>query len=138
MAPDEPKDQDWQAALAQAEVLRRLPSRPSAAEIADAMADLLVSRATLFRRLRRFRAEGRASALVAGKAGRRLGVDPFGSELKSIVDQNIATFVSRAPCGRRTDGKGRAAPGAEMVRQNGRVVRIPPRRSFPLWRNVSH
>src|SRR6202522_1736325 len=58
MEPDEPKDQDWGAALAQAEVLRRLPPRPSAAEIADAMANLSVSRATLFRRLKRFRAEG--------------------------------------------------------------------------------
>ena len=96
MEPDEPKDQDWQAALRQAEVLRRLPPRPSAAEIADAMADLSVSRATLFRRLRRFRAEGRASALVAGKAGRRLGVDPLDPALKSIVDQNIATFYATA------------------------------------------
>ena len=96
MEPDDPKDQDWQAALRQAEVLRRLPPRPSAGEIADAMADLSVSRATLFRRLRRFRAEGRASALVVGKAGRRLGVDPLDPELKSIVDQNIATFYATA------------------------------------------
>ncbi len=96
MEPNEPKDQDWQAALRQAEVLRRLPPRPSAAEIADAMADLSVSRATLFRRLRRFRGEGRASALVVGKAGRRLGVDPLDPELKSIVDQNIATFYATA------------------------------------------
>ena len=96
MEPDEPKDQDWGAALAQAEVLRRLPPRPSAAEIADAMANLSVSRATLFRRLKRFRAEGRASALVAGKTGRRLGVDPLDPELKSIVDQNISTFYATA------------------------------------------
>ncbi len=96
MERDEPKDQEWQAALAQAEVLRRLPPRPSAAEIADAMADLSVSRATLFRRLRRFRAEGRASALVAGKVGRRLGVDPLDPEIKSIVDLNIATFYATA------------------------------------------
>ena len=31
-----------------------------------------------------------------GKVGRRLGVDPFDPELKSIVDQNIATFYATA------------------------------------------
>jgi hypothetical protein len=51
------------------------------------MANLSVSRATLFRRLKRFCAEGRASALAAGKTGRRLGVDPLDPELKSIVDR---------------------------------------------------
>lgn len=91
---DEASDQEWQGALARADVLRRLSSRPTAPEIADAMTELSVSRATLFRWLKRYQAEQRATALLHRKPGRRAGVAPFEPELKAIVDHNVSEFYA--------------------------------------------
>lgn len=92
---DEASDQEWERALARAEVLRRLPSRPSPGEIADAAAELEVSRSTLFRWLKLFREEGRAAVLIGGRPGRqRRGIDAFESELKGLVDEAIRTFYA--------------------------------------------
>ena len=91
---DEADEQDWQGVLARADVLRRLSPRPTAAEIADATRELKVSRATLFRWLKRYRSEQRATALLHRKSGRRAGVAPFGPELKAIVDHNISEFYA--------------------------------------------
>ena len=71
MERDQAEDEEWQRALARAEALRRLSPRPSAAEIADAMAEFSISRATLFRWLKRFQDENRAAALLNRKSGRR-------------------------------------------------------------------
>jgi hypothetical protein len=46
MESDQAEEQEWQGVLARAETLRRLSPRPTAAEIADARAELSVSRAT--------------------------------------------------------------------------------------------
>lgn len=46
---DELDEGEWADALARAECLRRLPERPSLGEVADAMAELGISRSTLFR-----------------------------------------------------------------------------------------
>lgn len=63
MRRDQLDEDEWQDLLRHADVLRRLPLRPTAGDIADAMAELAVSRATLFRWLKRFRTEERAAAL---------------------------------------------------------------------------
>ena len=94
MRLDEPNEQEWQDVLRHADVLRRLPPRPTAGEVADAMAELAVSRATLFRRLKRYRTEERATALLNRKSGRRGGIDAFDPALKTIVDRNITTFYA--------------------------------------------
>ena len=94
MRRDQLSEEEWQEVLRQAEVLRRLPLRPTACEVADAMAALEVSRATLFRWLKRYRTEGRAAALIHRKPGRRGGVDAFDPALKTIVDRNITTFYA--------------------------------------------
>ncbi|MGA0565660.1 Mu transposase C-terminal domain-containing protein [Ancylobacter sp. VNQ12] len=94
MERDQLDEQEWQNALRYADVLRRMPQRPSAADVADAMAELAVSRATLFRWLKRYRAEERATALVSRKPGRRAGIDAFDPALKAIVDRNITTFYA--------------------------------------------
>jgi putative transposase len=74
MERDQAEEQEWQGVLARAETLRRLSPRPTAAEIADATAELSVSRATLFRWLKRYRGEERAAALLNRKPiSRRMG-----------------------------------------------------------------
>ncbi len=94
MVRDQAEEQEWQGVLARAETLRRLSPRPTAAEIADATAELSVSRATLFRWLKRYRGEERAAALLNRKSGRRAGVDAFAADLKAIVDDNITNFYA--------------------------------------------
>ena len=94
MERDQAEEQEWQGVLARAETLRRLSPRPTAAEIADATAELSVSRATLFRWLKRYRGEERAAALLNRKSGRRAGVDAFAPDLKAIVDDNITNFYA--------------------------------------------
>ena len=91
MRRDPLDEQEWQSVLRHADVLRRLPQRPTAGEFADAMAELAVSRATLFRWLKRYRAEERATALLNRKSGRRSGIDALEPALKAIVDHNITT-----------------------------------------------
>ena len=94
MERDQAEEQEWQGVLARAETLRRLSPRPTAAEIADATAELSVSRATLFRWLKRYRGEERAAALLNRKSGRRAGIDAFAPDLKAIVDDNITNFYA--------------------------------------------
>lgn len=87
-------DVEWERVVAYAEVLRRVPSRPSQAELVDVAAELGISRATLFRWLKRFRQDDRASALINRKAGRRPGIDAFDPDVKVIVDEAIRTFYA--------------------------------------------
>jgi putative transposase len=49
MRRDQLKEEEWRDVVRNTDVLRRLPLRPTAGEIADAMAELAISRATLFR-----------------------------------------------------------------------------------------
>ncbi|OYZ82691.1 MAG: hypothetical protein B7Y12_02480 [Rhizobiales bacterium 24-66-13] len=92
---NEAGDREWESALARAEVLRRLPGRPSPGEIADAAAELSVSRSTLFRWLKLFRDDERAAVLIGRKPGRqRRGIDAFEPELKTLVDEAIRTFYA--------------------------------------------
>lgn len=92
---NEVSDREWEGAVARAEVLRRLPNRPSPGEIADAAAELGVSRSTLFRWLKLFRDDERAAALIGRKPGRqRRGIDAFTPELKALVDDAIGTFYA--------------------------------------------
>ncbi len=91
---DELNEGEWADALVRAECLRRLPERPSQVEIADAMAELGISRSTLFRWLKRFRQDDRVSGLLARKSGRRPGIDAFAPEVKAIVDEAIRTFYA--------------------------------------------
>ena len=55
---------EWAAAQRRAEILSKLPERPSGEQIRDAMAALGVGRTTLFRWLKRFRESARTSALA--------------------------------------------------------------------------
>lgn len=98
MRRDQLNEEEWQGVLRHADVLRRLPLRLTAGEVADAMVELAVSRATLFRWLKRYRTEGRAAAFINRKSGRRGGIDAFDPALKTIVDRNVTTFYATPEC----------------------------------------
>jgi transposase-like protein len=66
---------DWAIAQCRAEILSKLPERPSREGIRAAMAALGVGRTTLFRWLKQFREGARPSALPPGPEFRHAGVD---------------------------------------------------------------
>jgi len=84
----------WAAAGRKAEILSKLPDRPSEAAIRAAMDALGVSRSTLFRWLRRFRETARTSALLPRRRGRPNGMLPLAPEVLAIVDRHFADFYA--------------------------------------------
>src|SRR5208282_2103726 len=84
----------WTEAQRRAEVLSRLPDRPSAGEIRHAMTVLRVSRATLFRGLKRFRADGRVSMLLARRPGPKSGMQQLSPAVLSIVERHFREFYA--------------------------------------------
>ncbi|WP_225906609.1 helix-turn-helix domain-containing protein [Ensifer canadensis] len=71
---------DWQEARRRADILSKLPDRPCDAEVRAAMNALAISRATLFRWLKRFRQDERTSTLLPGRRGPTAGMQPFDRE----------------------------------------------------------
>ena len=85
---------DWAAAKRRAEVLSKLPERPSGEQLGDAMAALRVGRTTLFRWLRLFRESGRTSALLPRRRGPNSGMRPLAPEVLAIVDRHFRDFYA--------------------------------------------
>lgn len=79
----------WAEAKRRADVLSLLPERPRAGEIARAAAALGVSRATVFRWLKRFRLDGRTSTLLPRRPGPNVGIQPFDAPVLIIVEHHF-------------------------------------------------
>lgn len=84
----------WAAAQRTAEVLSKLPDRPSEAAIGAAMEALGVSRPTLYRWLKRFRQTGRTSALLPRHRGPQKGMMPLPPEVLTIVEGHFQDFYA--------------------------------------------
>jgi len=84
----------WAAAERRAAVLVKLPERPAEAEIRRACAALGVSRATLFRWLKRYRETGRTSALLPRRRGPPQGMAPLPPEVLAIVERHFEDFYA--------------------------------------------
>lgn len=84
----------WAAAERRAAVLVKLPERPSEAEVRTAYAALGVSRATLFRWLRRYRETGRTSALLPRRRGPPQGMAPLTPEVLAIIERHFEDFYA--------------------------------------------
>jgi putative transposase len=84
----------WAAAERRAAVLVKLPERPSAAEVRTACVALGVSRATLFRWLKRYRETGRTSALLPRRPGPPQGMAPLTSEVLAVVERHFQDFYA--------------------------------------------
>ena len=64
--------------------------------IRDALWELGVSRATVWRWIRRLAAEGgRTSALVPQKRGRRAGITVISSEVEAVIDEHLHRYYLR-------------------------------------------
>ena len=64
MSDNPAADKDWEEAEFRAQVLAKLPDQLSPGTVESAMGHLEISRATLFRLLKQFRAHGRTRALL--------------------------------------------------------------------------
>src|SRR5271169_5702578 len=84
----------WAAAERRAAGLVKLPERPSEAEVRTACATLEVSRATLFRWLKRYRETGRTSALLPRRPGPPQGMAPLTSEVLAVVERHFQDFYA--------------------------------------------
>ena len=84
----------WAAAERRAAVLGKLPERPSEAEVRTACAALGVSRATLFRWLKRYRETGRTSALLPRPRGPPPGMAPLAAEVLAVVERHFQDFYA--------------------------------------------
>jgi putative transposase len=84
----------WAAAERRAAVLGKLPERPSDAEVRTACATLEVSRATLFRWLKRYRDTGRTSALLPRRRGPPQAMEPLAPEVLAVVERHFQDFYA--------------------------------------------
>lgn len=82
----ETPEDEWQSAKDKSLDLRKLHGRALSSSDADALADKWgVSRATVFRKLSRFREEGDLGALLPRRGGKRLGFSHLASEIEIVV-----------------------------------------------------
>ncbi len=84
----------WAEAERRAAVLVKLPERPSEAEVRTACATLEVSRATLFRWLKRYREAGRTSALLPRRPGPPQGMEPLTPAVLAVVERHFQDFYA--------------------------------------------
>jgi putative transposase len=84
----------WNAAERRAAALARLPERLSEIDVEAACAALGVSRATLFRWLKRFRDEGRTSALLPRRPGPPQGMAPLAPNVLAVVERHFQDFYA--------------------------------------------
>jgi putative transposase len=79
----------WAQAQHRAGILANLSKRPGEAEVCDAMRALGVSRATLFRWLKRFRQDGRTSVLLPRRRGPEAAMQPLDPAVLAIVERHF-------------------------------------------------
>lgn len=79
----------WAQARSRAEILAKLSDRPDDAELREAMRALGISRATLFRWLKRFRQDDRTSTLLPRRRGPSAGMQPLDPAVLVIVEQHF-------------------------------------------------
>jgi len=87
MSDNSVADKDWKAAERRARVLADLPAQLSPSDVEQATRRLGVSRATLFRWLKKFREDGRTSALLPSQRGPKHGMQPLEPAVEAIVSR---------------------------------------------------
>ncbi len=80
-------DKEWDAAERRAKVLADLPEQLTQGDVEAAMRQLDVSRATLFRWLKKFRDDVRTSALLPSSRGPKRGMQPLDPDVEAIVSR---------------------------------------------------
>ena len=87
-------DKDREVAELRARVLSELPEQLTRGEVERAMRLLDVSRATLYRLMRQYRADGRTSALLPDTRGPKPGMQPLDPAVEGIVSRHFRDFYA--------------------------------------------
>ena len=119
---------DWAIAQCRAEILSKLPERPSRERIRAAMAALGVGRTTLFRWLKQFREGARTSALLPRRRGPSSGMRPLTPEVLAIVERHFRDFYATRR--RPTVTRFRAEVAADCRREG---LAVPSIRRLRRW-----
>lgn len=94
MSDNLPADKDWEEAEARARVLAELPTQLTRTNVDKTTRQLCVSRATLFRLMKRFREDGRTSALLRDTRGPKPGMQPLDPAVEEIVSRHFKGFYA--------------------------------------------
>lgn len=87
-------DQDWEEAEFRARVLAELPEQLTDCDVAWAMRQLDVSRATVYRLAKQFREDARTSALLPNTSGPKPGMQPLDPAVEAIVAHHFKDFYA--------------------------------------------
>lgn len=87
-------DKEWEEAERRAVVLAKLPDQLTQDDVNSATRELDVSRATLFRLVKRFRKDRRTSALLRGVRGPKPGMQPLDAAVEAIVSRLFREFYA--------------------------------------------
>lgn len=87
-------DKDWEEAEFRARVLAELPEQLTDCDVAWAMRQLDVSRATVYRLAKQFREDARTSALLPNTSGPKPGMQPLDPAVEAIVAHHFKDFYA--------------------------------------------
>ena len=87
-------DKDWEEAEFRARVLAELPEQLTDCDVAWAMRQLDVSRATVYRLAKQFREDARTSALLPNASGPKPGMQPLDPAVEAIVAHHFKDFYA--------------------------------------------
>lgn len=88
------QNKHWKEAERRAKVLAALPEQLGPGDVADAMEALGVSRATVFRLLRRYREDQRTSSMLPRPKGPKPVMQPLQSEIETIVRHHFTRLYA--------------------------------------------
>ncbi|MEO3416081.1 Mu transposase C-terminal domain-containing protein [Roseovarius sp. CAU 1744] len=94
MSDNSAADKDWEEAEFRARVLADLPEQLTDGDVAWAMQQLDVSRATVYRLAKQFREDARTSALLPNTSGPKPGMQPLDPAVEAIVSRLFRDFYA--------------------------------------------
>jgi len=135
-------DKEWNAAERRAKVLAGLPEQLSQADVERAMGQLDVSRATLFRSLKKFRGDGRTSALLPSPRGPKRGMQPLAPDVEAIVSRLLRDFYATRRKPTKTRFAEQMVSGPDETRFYRRILAAigapePPRATLSVLESLA-
>lgn len=94
MSDNSAADKDWEEAEFRANVLAELPEQLTEGDVAWAMRQLDVSRATVYRLAKQFREDTRTSALLPNTSGPKPGMQPLDPAVETVVSSLFRDFYA--------------------------------------------
>lgn len=94
MSDNSAADKEWEEAEFRAKVLAELPEQLTEGDVAWAMRQLDVSRATVYRLAKQFREDARTSALLPNTSGPKPGMQPLDPAVEAIVVRHFKDFYA--------------------------------------------